>query len=354
MIAIENLGFTYPRAKTAALKDFSLAVPEGSVAVVAGESGSGKTTLLRLIAGFLLPDSGTIAIGERRVSDTKSIVAPEDRAVGVVFQDFALFPHLTVEQNVEFGIRRLGRRARGARVAECLDLLGIGDLAQRYPHELSGGQAQRTALARTLAPSPRVIVMDEPFNNLNVALRHELVPLVGHVLRSTGTTAVVVTHDPHEAFELADQMALLKDGRLEQIGTARELYEEPATRYVAHFFGPVNELDPAGVLARSLTAAVAGQRGAGDDPVPLPKTQEGSLVLRPEQIALVDEGAGQVDASVEAVRFAGEHLVVELAGQWSGLLRAHVEKGDVAIGSRVGVSIGSAATSRHAESVSSA
>jgi len=336
LISITDLEYTYPGTSTPALHNISLEVPQGPVTVIAGESGSGKTTLLRLIAGFLVPEAGRISIGGRRVSDASGIVAPEERSVGVVFQDFALFPHLTVEANVVFGIGRRPKREREARVIECLELLGIEHLAARFPHELSGGQAQRVAVARTLAPSPRIIVMDEPFNNLNVALRHELVPVVAEVLRSTGITAVVVTHDPHEAYELADQMLLLKDGALEQGGTARDLYERPTTRYVAHFFGPVNEVDPSTQFGAKLRA----QSEVGSGPV-LPATEHGTLVLRPEQIVLTSPGAGIAAAEVKSVRFAGDHLVAELVcSEWPGSLRAHVPKTGLSPGATVGIRIG--------------
>ncbi|MFW6293838.1 MAG: ABC transporter ATP-binding protein, partial [Spirochaetota bacterium] len=312
MIEIENLMFRYPGADEYALERIGLSVPEGSVTVVAGESGSGKTTLLRLIAGFQVPDAGTIRIAGVPMSEAGRVVVPEERHVGVVFQDFALFPHLTVERNVEFGIARLPREVRRRRVAECIELLGIGRLSGRYPHELSGGQAQRVAIARALAPSPRIIVMDEPFNNLNVALRHELVPVVARVLRATGITSIIVTHDPHEAYELADEMVLLKDGRIEQIGAPRALYESPQTRYVAHFFGPVNEIAADSVLGRVL----AHER--------LPTIGDDTIIVRPERLSVTEEGAGIVEATVEDVRFAGDHLIAELSGDWEGLLRAHV------------------------------
>lgn len=327
MIDIRGLSFSYPGSGEPALTDVDLRVPEGSVTVVAGESGSGKTTLLRLVAGFQAPTAGSITIADETVSVAGRIVPPEGRHVGVVFQDFALFPHRTVEQNVEFGIVHRPRGARTARVRECLELLGIAHLAARYPHELSGGQAQRVAIARSLAPSPRIIVMDEPFNNLNVALRHELVPLVADVLRSTGITAIVVTHDPHEAYELADQMVLLKDGRVEQSGRPEQLYETPDTRYVAHFFGPVNEVRADSPLGRRLAA------------LRLPVTEDGTLVLRPERIAVRAPGEGFAEATVDRVRFAGDHLVVELRGEWHGLMRAHIAKTRLAPGSRVGLSL---------------
>jgi len=327
MIDIEDLTFRYPGAHESALERIGLTVPEGSVTVVAGESGSGKTTLLRLIAGFQVPNAGTISIAGVPMSEVGRIVVPEERHVGVVFQDFALFPHLTVERNVEFGIARLPREARGRRVAECLDLLGIGRLAARYPHELSGGQAQRVAIARALAPSPRIIVMDEPFNNLNVALRHELVPLVAQVLRATGITSIVVTHDPHEAYELADEMVLMKDGRIEQLGTPRELYESPRTRYVAHFFGPVNEI----ALDSALGRALAHER--------LPIIDDDTIIVRPELLRVTEIGSGVADAVVEDLRFAGDHLIAELGGDWEGLLRAHVMRGELGVGARVGIGL---------------
>lgn len=340
MIAISNLGYAYPGTSSAALTGIDLHVPQGSVTVVAGESGSGKTTLLRLVAGFLVPREGAIRIGDTLVSEAGRIVAPEERQVGVVFQDFALFPHLTVHANVAFGLPRRPQRDQRARVDECLELLGVRHLAGRFPHELSGGQAQRVAVARSLAPSPRIIVMDEPFNNLNVALRHELVPVVAEVLRSTGITTIVVTHDPHEAYELADHMVLLKDGKLEQSGTPRELYEEPTTRYVAHFFGPVNEIAPDTPLATALRSGPGGSASS----IALPATEHGTLVLRPEQITLTDPGNGIAAATVRSIRFAGDHLVAELVGDWPGALRAHVEKRELAVGSRVGITVGAAGT----------
>jgi len=327
MIEISDLSYRYPGGEHAALDAVSVSASEGSVTVVAGESGSGKTTLLRLVAGFQAPESGTIRIGGATMSESGRIVVPEERQVGVVFQDFALFPHLTVERNVAFGIARRSREERARRVRECLELLGIGHLAARYPHELSGGQAQRVAIARAIAPAPRVIAMDEPFNNLNVALRHELVPVVARVLRATGITAIVVTHDPHEAYELADRMILLKDGRVEQTGRPSDLYEAPATRYVAHFFGPVNEVP----LGSPLGARIAGHG--------LPRIAGDTIVLRPERISLCDRGYAVAEAVVDEVRFAGDHLIVELTGEWEGRLRAHLAKTEVSVGARVGLSI---------------
>lgn len=329
MITLKGLSYRYPGSHADALRAVDLSAPAGSITVAAGESGSGKTTLLRLLAGFIAPEDGTIDVGGRRVSEPGRAVAPEERGVGVVFQEFALFPHLTVGQNVAFGLNRTEPRARTARIRECLAMLGIEPLLGRYPHELSGGQAQRVAIARALAPAPRILVMDEPFNNLNVALRHELVPLVADVLRATGITAVVVTHDPQEAYELADRMVLLKDGAVEQEGTASELYHLPRTRYVAHFFGPVNEIPLESPLARALA------------PLELPVTDEGTLVVRPESISLVEPGGGIADATVVETRFAGPHSIVELRGTWEGTLRAHVAgrapRVDEAMGVRIGV-----------------
>lgn len=337
MVTLKGLSYRYPGSRSEALGGVDLSAPAGSVTVVAGESGSGKTTLLRLLAGFVAPDDGTIDIGGERVSEPGRVVAPEERGVGVVFQEFALFPHLTVEQNVAFGLTGSARSRspdRDARVRECVGMLGIEALLERYPHELSGGQAQRVAIARALAPRPRILVMDEPFNNLNVALRHELVPLVAEVLRSTGITAVVVTHDPQEAYELADRMVLLKDGAVEQEGTAAELYHFPRTRYVAHFFGPVNEVPLDSPLARALASHE------------LPVTDADTLVVRPETISLVAPGEGIAEATVADARFAGPHTIVELEGSWEGTLRAHVPGPPPSPGETVGVGIGTEAGPR--------
>ena len=222
-----------------AAEGVSFSVEPGEVAVLLGPSGSGKTTLLRLIAGLERPDRGTIALNGDVVADPERgvWVPPERRRVGFVFQDYALFPHMTALQNIAFALPHLPRRERSARAAAMLERVGIAHLARRYPHELSGGEQQRVALARALAPHPRVLLLDEPFSNLDRGLRVRLRTELKALLGSLGITAVFVTHDQEEAFELGDRLVILNRGRIEQIGTPEELLRGPQTPFVAEFFG---------------------------------------------------------------------------------------------------------------------
>lgn len=223
-----------------AVDDLSLELREGEILSLLGPSGCGKTTTLRLIAGFEMPDSGSIIIGGRTVAEAGRGFPPEARGVGMVFQDYALFPHLTVAQNVGFGLSRLPRKERARRITALLEAVGLRDLAGRYPNELSGGQQQRVALARALAPRPAVILMDEPFSNLDAALKAQMRQEVFALLKAEGMSAILVTHDQKDAFAVSDRVAVMNQGRIEQIGTPREIYQRPATRFVASFVGATN------------------------------------------------------------------------------------------------------------------
>ena len=222
-----------------AVDRLSLAVEPGQILALLGPSGCGKTTTLRLIAGFETPDEGTITIAGRVVADAGRglSVPPEERGVGIVFQDYALFPHLRVADNVGFGLAGRPRSERRARVQAVLDLVGLTEFADRYPHELSGGQQQRVAVARALAPAPAVVLLDEPFSNLDADLRAQMRDEVEKVLRGTGTTAIFVTHDQEEAFTIADLVGVLHAGRLEQVAPPETVYHQPATPFVAEFVG---------------------------------------------------------------------------------------------------------------------
>ncbi len=216
-----------------------LDVARGEIVALLGPSGCGKTTLLRTIAGFERPDGGAIEIGGRPVAGCGAWLPPEARGVGMVFQDYALFPHLTVAENVGFG---LPRRERARRVPALLALVDLCGLGGRYPHELSGGQQQRVALARALAPAPAIVLLDEPWSNVDPQLRAELRDEVSSVLRPLRVTAILVTHDREEAFSLADRIALMRDGAIVQVGTPEELYFAPANRWAAEFVGAGNVL----------------------------------------------------------------------------------------------------------------
>jgi len=219
------------------LQDLSFQLRQGQIGCLLGPSGCGKTTVLRCVAGFERLRQGEIWLAGQRVSSPDFHAPPEQRRIGVVFQDYALFPHLTVADNVGFGLHRLNRRARAARVAELLQTVGLEHSAALYPHQLSGGQQQRVALARALAPRPDLLLLDEPFSNLDVDLRERLGLEVREILKSQHATALLITHDQHEAFAIADEIGIMMAGRIQQWDTPYHLYHQPANRFVADFVG---------------------------------------------------------------------------------------------------------------------
>jgi iron(III) transport system ATP-binding protein len=290
-VTLREVTKTFERADRAALHALSLAVEDGEFLVLLGPSGCGKTTTLRLIAGFETPDGGTIALRNQVVADAGRLVPPERRGVGVVFQDYALFPHLTIGANVAFGLRHLDRGARRARVGQVLDLVGLADHADRYPHELSGGQQQRVAVARALAPSPAVLLLDEPFSSLDADLRTQMRDEVEKILRTTGTTAIFVTHDQEEAFTLADRVGVLNAGRLEQLGTPEDIYHRPATRFVAEFVGAADFL-PGLVTGEGVVTEV----GIFASTWPLEPGARVEVMVRPDDITFTParDGSGVI------------------------------------------------------------
>ena len=237
-LELNQLSKTYRNAPKPALNGISLQVETGEVLALTGESGCGKTTLLRAIAGFESVDAGTIYISGEEVAH----VRPEQRNVGLVFQDLALFPHMTVEKNLAYGLQKLDQPARENRINEVLALTGLNDYTKRYPHELSGGQKQRVALARALAVKPRILLLDEPFSNLDELLRVKVRQEILSILRTSGITTILVTHDAQDAFNMADRIAILKDGELIQVGTPESLFMQPVSPYVARFFGEISIL----------------------------------------------------------------------------------------------------------------
>lgn len=215
----------------------SFALTRGEIGCLLGPSGCGKTTVLRAIAGFEAVQGGRITLGGRELSRPGYTAPPETRQVGVVFQDYALFPHLSVWDNIGFGLRKLIRSERKARIDKLLSLVGLTSHARQYPHELSGGQQQRVALARALAPRPDLLLLDEPFSNLDVDLRERLALEVRDILKELGTTAILVTHDQHEAFAIADHIGVMQNGQIMQWDNAYNLYHRPGNRFVADFIG---------------------------------------------------------------------------------------------------------------------
>ncbi len=302
------------------LTGVDLEVPTGSLTAILGPSGSGKTTLLRMLAGFERADAGSIRIGDRLVDGPGTYLAPERRRIGYVPQDGSLFPHLTVEANVGFGLP--ARQRRGARTAGLLETVGLGGLGRRYPHQLSGGQQQRVALARALAIEPAVVLLDEPFAALDAHLRASVRADVQDIFRRAGTTAVLVTHDQDEALSVADRIAALRHGRIAQYAAPDELYTRPADAELAGFIGEANLLD--GVLTGGLVDTVLGRLPV--DPAATAADGQVTVLVRPEQIDLGAEAGpppeGGVAARVVSHDYHGHDIVVHLRPEDTGGERA--------------------------------
>jgi iron(III) transport system ATP-binding protein len=240
MLKVSSLSKSFDKGKSFALKDVSFSLKDGDVYAIVGESGSGKTTLIRLIAGLETPDNGTIEINGKQVSSIHKIVSPEKRNIGFVFQEYALFPHLKLVENVMYGLSKMKNKEQ--RANEVLELVGLLDLKDRYPHQLSGGQQQRVALARALAPNPSLLILDEPFSNLDAMLRAQLRNEVFDIVKKAGVTAIFVTHDTQDALAVADEILILQNGKLVQKDAAANLYSKPSSVYVASLFGNTIQL----------------------------------------------------------------------------------------------------------------
>ncbi len=288
IIELDQVTMTYPGGKMPAVYDISFKVDKGEVVALLGPSGSGKTTLLRLIAGFEAPGQGKVSLNGQEISRPDYCLPPEKRGVGMVFQDYALFPHLTVAQNVAFGLRRMGAADRKRRGVEILTLVGLTGFEQCYPHELSGGQQQRVALARALAPNPIVVLLDEPFSNLDPDMRSRMRYEVQQILKRIGTTAILVTHDHEEAFAMADHIAVLNAGRLEQLGTPEAIYHTPSTPFVADFVGQADFL-PGNVEADGL---IHTEIGKFPNETGYPGGASLVVMIRPDDIHLVPDSKG--------------------------------------------------------------
>lgn len=292
----------------AVVKDLSFQLESGELLTLLGPSGCGKTTTLRLIAGLEQPDSGSLRIAGREMNG----VPPEKRGVGLVFQEYALFPHLNVLHNVMFGLVDMSREQRLERAREVLSIVGLAIFETRMPHELSGGQQQRVALARALAPRPALLLLDEPFSNLDARLRQTTRTEVRQILRKTGTAALLVTHDQEEALAVSDRIALMRSGKIEQIGTPREVYCHPRTAFVAHFLGQSN-------LISGVSDGQRAETILGHIPLNYPTTPHKpvTLSLRPEELKLLHEQTNEgVLATISNKQFAGrDTLYTVMIGQ---------------------------------------
>ena len=313
LLAVESLSHAY--GKTPVVRELSFALMQGEIACLLGASGCGKTTVLRLIAGFETPQAGRIHLGGELIADAQRQVPPEKRRIGMVFQDYALFPHLTIADNIAFGLPERKSALALRRIDEMLALVGLDAQGSRYPHELSGGQQQRVALARALAPAPHLLLMDEPFSNLDVALRERLSLEVRDILKRSGTSAILVTHDQHEAFAMADVVGVMREGCIEQWAPPYELYHQPATRAVADFIGQ-GVVVPGEVVG---SGEVQVELGVLHSDLPLECTEPCmtcqrdcrlDVLLRPDDI--VHDDASDLLAEVVAKAFRGADFLYTL------------------------------------------
>lgn len=323
MLTIQNLNLSFAGKKV--LQQFGLHMKEGEIVCLLGQSGCGKTTALRAIAGFEKADSGEIKLDDKVLLNDVYYMPAHLRHIGMVFQDYALFPHLTVADNIAFGLHELNKVDKQKRVEELLNLIGLPEYAKRYPHQLSGGQQQRVALARALAPNPRLILLDEPFSNLDADLRHRLAKDIRELLKQQQTAAIMVTHDRHEAFAMADYVGVMMDGCLKQYDTPYSLYHFPKSLEVAHFVGSGSLLDGEMVGENEVETVVGTlfihrkhDFKVGD---------KVKVLLRPDDVECVDRAecpAKIIDKEFKGSYFSytlqlnnGEQIKIELSSQHS-------------------------------------
>lgn len=323
------------------VRGLSLELRRGSIACLLGPSGCGKTTVLRCIAGFEPLQSGEIRIAGALVSAPGLLVPPERRRIGMVFQDYALFPHLTVEGNIAFGLHGKTRAEQEKRVEECIDIVGLKGSAKKYPHQLSGGQQQRVALARALAPKPELLLLDEPFSNLDVDLRERLGLEVRDIIRRAHITAVLVTHDQQEAFAIADEIGIMHQGRIEQWDTAYNLYHRPASRFTADFVGQGVFLPGSVLSSRQVKIELGVLNGeipasCGVDCDTCGKGCQVEVLLRPDDV--VHDDSSQMQAEVLHKAFRGAEILYTLKLSSGRRVLALVPSHhNHAIGERIGI-----------------
>ena len=298
ILSVHNVTKRYDKDEAPVILNIDLELQPGEILALLGPSGCGKTTTLRAIAGFEKPERGTITLSGTVLSDDKTWLRPEQRGIGFVFQDFALFPHLNVEQNIAFGLHNIPRAQRKERVKMAIELSGLAGMAKRAPHELSGGQQQRVALARSMAPGPNVILLDEPFSNLDATLRADTRKEVRDVLKRSEMSAILVTHDQEEALTFADRIAVMNHGRIEQCGTPIDIYRNPKTPFVAQFLGITNLLkaDARGACAHTSFGCLDINTHSQGDVL---------LSVRPEQLSLDIAQNGDAVGTVISREFKG-------------------------------------------------
>ncbi len=296
ILRLQNITKLFAGSKIPAVNNVSLRLKEGDILGLLGPSGCGKTTLLRIVGGFEYPQTGEVIIGKNKVYCPVTWIPPEKRDVGIVFQDYALFPHLTVTENVAFGLKNSNQISLKQRVSEVLNLVKLENFGKRYPYELSGGQQQRVALARALAPKPKLMLLDEPLSNLDIQVRLQLREEIRDILKFAGTSAIFITHDQEEALAIADVVGVMRQGHLEQIGTPELIYSHPISRFVAEFVTQANFL-PAlrqGNLWQTEIGTFELEENHAQD--------RGEIMIRQEDLILEVDGDADADAQIKITR----------------------------------------------------
>lgn len=319
-IELQNISKTFPDNNRPAVDNINLKVSEGEILVLLGESGSGKTTIMRLIAGIENPEFGEIKIGDITVASKSTFIPAEERNIGLVFQDYALFPHLTVARNISFGLFGLNSDTIKERVSQILEVVGLKGFDNRFPHQLSGGEQQRVAVARTLAPHPQAILLDEPFSNLDDSLKVQMRKELKRIINSMGITAIIVTHDIQDTFAIADRVALIRFGSLIQSGKPMELYNHPKNEYVANFFGRTNIIT--GIKKGPYIESALGEfQMAGEN--------FNKLCVRPEDIIVNQNPGSGIKARLIEINYVGDHAFLRFEVPWNEskqeiLVKAHI------------------------------
>ncbi|MGB2078802.1 MAG: ABC transporter ATP-binding protein [Vibrio sp.] len=311
-LQIQNLSCHYEQ--TQVLHQLDLKVKQGEIVCLLGASGCGKTTLLKAIAGLLPLSSGQIVLNGKKLDDAHSQTAPEHRNMGLIFQDYALFPHLTVAQNIAFGLKGIRKQAQQEQVQNMLELVQLEGLEQRYPHELSGGQQQRVAIARSLAYQPDLLLLDEPFSNIDTQVRQNLIADIRAIFKKQGVTAIFVTHSREEAFAFSDSMAVMNHGVIEQFGSASHLYYQPASPFVANFLGGGSYVDGQ-VIAPNQVQTSLGKLTCQTRDFAI--SDQVKVLIRPQNIMI--EASSQGRFQVEEVQFMGDHCRYVVRGEGESL-----------------------------------
>ncbi|MDC0612379.1 ABC transporter ATP-binding protein [Vibrio sp.] len=336
-LKIHNLSCKY--AQQTVLNTLNLDVNNGEIICLLGASGCGKTTLLKAIAGLLPISSGQVLINGRLMDDGEHHLPTEQRNIGLIFQDYALFPHLTVAQNIQFGLQGMTKEEKSSVTQRMLELVHLQELGNRYPHQLSGGQQQRVAIARSLAYQPDLLLLDEPFSNIDTQVRHELISEIRKLFKEQGITAIFVTHSREEAFAFADKMAVMNEGMIEQFGTASELYFSPASRFVADFLGGGTYIPAKKVSQRHFSTQFGEVKTATDDSLSI--GQEGRLFFRPHHVSLCHSSSSSY--CVNEQQFMGDHCryIVNIDGiKLTGIAETAISVGqtvDIRLQDRVAI-----------------